>query len=204
MNWKVLLIGGASGSGKTEVARAVGLRLGMPWLQVDDLRLAFQHSQVALPDPQATRDLYFFAETTHVWRQGAEALRAGLIASSRALLPALEIIIANHIDTDAPLIIEGDNILPELIERSRLRPYVERGQLRTVFLRESDADRLRTNIEARARGTAHISPEELQTEAEAKWLYSQWLMTEAGRLHQPVLEARPWETLGERIILTSR
>ncbi|GLV55056.1 hypothetical protein KDH_19030 [Dictyobacter sp. S3.2.2.5] len=196
------MIGGASGAGKTEAARQAGLRLGLPWLQVDDLRLAFQHSQVALPDPQATRNLYFFAETTHVWRQGAEALRAGLIASSRALLPALEIVIANHIDTNAPLIIEGDNILPELIERSRLQPYVENGLLRTVFLRESDANRLRTNIEARARGTAQFSPTELQTEARAKWLYSQWLIAEASRLHLPVLEARPWETLAERIILS--
>ncbi|GHO83708.1 hypothetical protein KSZ_17140 [Dictyobacter formicarum] len=198
----MLLIGGASGSGKTMAARQAGLRLGLPWLQVDDLRLAFQHSQVVLPDPQATRDLYFFAETTHVWRQAAETLRDGLIASSRTLLPALEIVVANHIDTDAPLIIEGDNILPELVERPLLQPYVAHGQLQMVFLQETDADRLRANIEARARGTAQFSPQELQTEARAKWLYSQWLTADATRLHLPVLEARPWETLAERIILT--
>ncbi|GCE22694.1 hypothetical protein [Dictyobacter kobayashii] len=155
-DWKVLLIGGSSGSGKTEVARQLGLRLGLPWLQVDDLRLAFQHSQVALPQQQATRDLYFFAETSHIWQLAAETLCDGLIASSRALIPALEIVIANHIDTDAPLIIEGDNILPELVERPLLQRYTDKGQIHTVFLYESEAARLQANIEARAR-EQHIS-----------------------------------------------
>jgi len=52
-----LLIGGPSGVGKSMVARQIGLRFGLPWLEVDDLRLAFQHSQVTLP--QRTEDLYF-------------------------------------------------------------------------------------------------------------------------------------------------
>ncbi len=42
--WDVLLIGGTSGIGKTTIARQLGLQLGLPWLQVDDLRLALhQH-----------------------------------------------------------------------------------------------------------------------------------------------------------------
>lgn len=41
-DWTVLLIGGPSGRGKTTAARRIGTRLGVPWLQVDDLRLALQ------------------------------------------------------------------------------------------------------------------------------------------------------------------
>jgi len=47
--WRVLLIGGPSGVGKSVVARSIGLRLGIPWLQVDDLRLALERSEVTLP-----------------------------------------------------------------------------------------------------------------------------------------------------------
>ena len=47
--WTVLLIGGISGAGKTTVARQLGLHLGLPWLQVDDLRLALQRSRATLP-----------------------------------------------------------------------------------------------------------------------------------------------------------
>ncbi len=41
-NWTVLLIGGPSGVGKSRVAQQIGLRFGVSWLEVDDLRLAFQ------------------------------------------------------------------------------------------------------------------------------------------------------------------
>ena len=47
--WRVLLIGGPSGGGKSTVAEQIGLRLGISWLQVDDLRLALQWSRVTLP-----------------------------------------------------------------------------------------------------------------------------------------------------------
>ncbi len=55
-DWKVLLIGGISGVGKSTVAKRLGLRLELPWLQVDDLRLALQWSRVTLP--QRTHDFY--------------------------------------------------------------------------------------------------------------------------------------------------
>lgn len=56
----VLLIGGASGTGKSTVAHQLGLQPGIPWLQVDDLRLALERSRVTLPENTAA--LYFFPE----------------------------------------------------------------------------------------------------------------------------------------------
>jgi 2-phosphoglycerate kinase len=50
--WKVLLIGGSSGVGKSSIARQLGRRFGTPWMQVDDLRLALQRSRVILPEQQ--------------------------------------------------------------------------------------------------------------------------------------------------------
>lgn len=194
------MLGGSSGIGKTRLARALGTHMETPWLQVDDLRLALQYSHVILP--QHTEDLYFFADTKQIWQRPAEQLLAGLIATSEVLSPAIEIVIANHIDTAAPLIVEGDNILPSLLERPLLRQYVLAGLLQVVFLVESQEAVIQANIEGRARGTTLQSTQELQTEARTKWLYGQWLSTEAQRLNIPIVEARPWVTLVDRVTST--
>ena len=114
-NGTVLLIGGQSGIGKSRVARQIGLNLGFPWLEVDDLRLAFQYSRVALP--QRTEDLYFFIDTPHVWLLNPEQLCNGLIPTGEVMSPVIEIVVANHCDNAGPIIIEGDGIIPSLFDR---------------------------------------------------------------------------------------
>jgi 2-phosphoglycerate kinase len=198
-NWDVLLIGGISGSGKTTIARQLGLRLGLPWLQVDDLRLAFQWSQVTLP--QRTKDLYFFLGS-HVWQLAPEHLCTSLIAIGEVLSPAIEIVVENHLDTETPTIIEGDAILPSLLIRPALQKHMHNKRIRVVFLIESKEENIFTNIQERGRGTAERTEKELRTEARAKWLYGQWLALEAQRLQLPLLEVRPWNSLSDRILNT--
>lgn len=48
---RVLLVGVPSGIGKPAVCAALGRRLGVAWLQVDDLRLALERNGVSIPDP---------------------------------------------------------------------------------------------------------------------------------------------------------
>ena len=57
VDWNVLLIGGHSAAGKTTAAELVGRSLGVQWMMMDDLRLAFQRTRVSLP--QNTDALYF-------------------------------------------------------------------------------------------------------------------------------------------------
>lgn len=197
-DWRVLLIGGASGVGKTLVAKPLGLRFGVSWLAVDDLRLAFQHSRVALPE--RTQALSFFLETPGIWTRPPESLRDGLIAVGEVMSPAIEIVVANHVDTIAPVVIEGDGILPSLFATPSVRDRAKNGLVRAVFLVEPEEDVLLANMVARGRGTAGQSEAELRTEARAKWLYGQWLAREAHRYGLPVLHSRPWSTLVERII----
>jgi 2-phosphoglycerate kinase len=197
-DWRVLLIGGASGIGKTLVAKPLGLRFGASWLGVDDLRLAFQHSRVTLPE--RTEALYFFLETSGIWTQPPDSLRDGLIAVGEVMSPAIEIVVANHVDTIAPVVIEGDGILPSLFATPSVRDRAKKGLVRAVFLVEPEEEALLANMASRERGTAGQSEAELRTEAHAKWLYGQWLAREAHRYGLPVLHARPWSTLIERII----
>jgi 2-phosphoglycerate kinase len=200
IDWTVLLIGGPSGIGKTIAAKQIGLHFGASWLQVDDLRLAFQRSHVAFPFAEETAALYFFEETPDVWKMPPERLCNGLIAVGQALSPALEVVIENHVDTAVPIVIEGDGILPSLFARSPVHERTIKGQVRAVFLFEPEEDVLLANIVARNRGNTGRTEADLQTEARAKWLYGQWLAHEAHRYGLPVLEARPWSTLVERMI----
>lgn len=200
-NGEVLLIGGASGVGKTSVAKQLGLRLSASWLYVDDVRLAFQRSRVTLPEK--TEALYFFEETPALWTLQPERLRDGFIGVGQVLSPALEVIIENHVDSVAPIIIEGEAILPSLWRRPSVQDRVNKGHVQAVFLVETEEEVLFANIMARSRGTDGRPETQLRTEAQAKWLFGQWLAAEAHRYGLPVLEPRPWSTLVERILAAS-
>ena len=200
VNWGVLLIGGPSGTGKSGAAAQLARQLGVSCLQVDDIRLALQYSRVTLPTERETAALYFFLETPDVWQLPPVRLVEGLIAVGEALFPAIEIVIANHVDTQSPVIIEGDGILPSLLARPTVHDYVERGLVRVVFLSEPDEAAIHLGTTARARGTTEATAAELAAQVRAAWLYGQWLAREAERRDVPLLESRPWATLPERIL----
>jgi 2-phosphoglycerate kinase len=197
-DWSILLLGGVSGTGKTNATVQIADQAGCPWLQVDDLRLALQRSNVTLP--QGTDDLYFFLKTPNVWKLPPERLCQALIDVGEVMAPAIEVVIKNHITTQLPILIEGDGILPSLFAREALQKHISTGRVRGVFLIESDEEKLLGNILKRDRGIDHMTDAELHTEAHAKWLYGRWLIDEAQRYGLPVIESRPWSTLPKRIL----
>ncbi len=199
-DWTVLLIGGVSGAGKTVVAGQLGLEFGVAWLQVDDLRLALQHSGAILPDAGDTAALWLFWDTPGVWQRSPEQLCDGLIAGGKAMSAAVEIVVANHVDTAALAVIEGDNIIPALVARPMRRADLRDGRVPAVFLVEPDERAVPASILSRGRGLTGRTAAELHTEARTKWLYGQWLTREAHVYGLPVLPPQPWATLPTRII----
>ncbi len=197
-DWHVLLIGGPSAVGKTTVSKRVGLSCGVPWMPVDDLRLAFRRASARLPS--GTDALYYFDDAPHVWRQQPEALCKALIAVGEALVAPLEAVIENHVDTSSPVVIEGDGIIPSLFSRPSVTERKATGAIRAVFLIEPDESKVLENILSRGRGITGQTQEELRTEARAKWLFGQWLSQEAERHNLEVMEPRPWETLVNRLV----
>ena len=195
VDWLVLLIGGHSATGKTIAAERIGLSLGVSWMMVDDLRLAFQRARVALPS--GTEALYFDKQP-HFWRRPPEEQCDALIAVGEVMSAPLEAVVENHVDQSAPIVIEGDGILPSLLSRP---PVLERAAaIRAAFLVEPDESAVLANMLARGRHIAGMTQKELRNEARAKWMFGQWLAAEASRYNLPVVEPRPWETLTERLI----
>src|SRR5688572_16289431 len=149
---------------------------------VDDLRLALMRSGVPIPN-----------------NPHAEALdpTEGSIADGEALSPAIEVVIENHVDQRIPVVIEGDGILPSVLERPPVRDRASGGRIRAVFLTEADADALHFNLVARGADTWR---DDLRWYARKSATYGEWLEQEAARRGLPTVAARPRETLVERIL----
>lgn len=186
----VRLIGGASGSGKSRAAYPLAHALGVPLLEVDDI----VESLLAMTTPQEQ-------PTLHYWRTHPEAVNLEpeeivrlQIAFASALLPALEAVVANHLETATSVVIEGDYLLPSFAARAMFGGEPAAGRVRAVFLVESDEDRLVDNFADREPG------EPAQTgRARTSRLFGDWLVAEAVRLSIPAVQARPWATVHERI-----
>ena len=196
MDWRVFLIGGHSAAGKTTAAERIGLSFGAPWLMVDDLRLAFQRTDVTLPS--GTEALYVDKQP-RFWRRTPKEQCDALIDVGDVMSAALEVIVENHVDQRAPIVIEGDGILPSLISRP---PLLERAaSIRAAFLVEPDESALLATLAARGGSwVVGRTQDELQAEARGKWMFGQWLAAEASRRNLAVVEPRPWETQSERLM----
>jgi 2-phosphoglycerate kinase len=204
LGWKVLLIGGSSGTGKTMVAQQVARRFGASVLQADDIRLALQRITTPVQQPA----LHYFVEDRLVWQRPAEALVEGWAGVANVVSRALEIVIANHIaDAQAgAVVIEGDGILPSMAAQDQFAGLKQleglgvRDLVRSVFLFEPEEQALFANMRERRRGFRDRALAEQHTQVRGSWLYGQWLRQAAQGYNLPVLTSRPWSTLVERVL----
>jgi len=204
--WRVLLLGGSAGVGKTQVAQALARQRGLSVLLVDDISLAIQ--QVTTPAEQP--GIHYFPAHPTIWQKPPEALCEGFITVSHALARPLSAAIAHHlcVQSAGPIIIAGDDILPALAacrDFSTLHWNLASvtSEMRAVFLVESDEEILVQHLQECGRTSRDLSPREQETLARAHWLYGQWLRRQAEGYGLPVVESRPFETLVERVALAA-
>ncbi len=200
--WTVLVLLGASGTGKSTAAREIALRCGVPWMQVDDLRLAMQYSHVTLPE--RTERLYFFERGDDVWSLPCGKPLQGFIDVAEAMLPAGRVVIDSHVITGVPLVLEGDGIHPALVEDPVLQPHVRSGCVRFCTITAESGAELFDNMIARGRGMDVGDAESHQRHAEANAAFGQWLAEESHRLGIPVVPSRPFPSLPDRILDATR
>lgn len=147
-----------------------------------------------------TPGLHIFEQTRDIWRLPVETVRDAFIGVAAAMMPAMQIVIDNHVAINEPIVLEGDGILPALFGLPTIRPAVERGIVRACCLTAVTADELLENARRRRRGLDAMSEADLVAQAEANWWYGQWLDEESRRYDIPVIASRPFETLPDRIL----
>jgi 2-phosphoglycerate kinase len=202
-HWRVLLIGGNSGAGKTHLAKVLVRRLGVPFLMVDDIRIALQQATT----PKQHPDLHVFLKYQPEQWHRADAIVQDWFRVGNALIKPLRDIMAHHIlvESSGKIIIEGDGILPALLKQSTFDeiPGFEHIDLAqkvcAVFLIEDNEEEIMNNLRERGRGFISASEEHQAAFVRASWQFGQWLAQEAQRSQIPVLKARPKETIVERL-----
>jgi len=184
-DWSVLLIGGASGSGKTFISYPLAKIYGVNLIEVDD----FQEFIFYMTKPEEQPEIHYW-DIHPGWRsEGIEANMQRLISVGRSFKPGLEAVIKNHINTNIPVIIEGDFILPELCAA------FESPKVKSIFIHEPSKNQILSNylIREGERGPQHHR-------AEVSHCYGNWLAAECGKYGLPIIESRPWNTIIERVL----
>ncbi|MBX3052388.1 MAG: hypothetical protein KF753_12970 [Caldilineaceae bacterium] len=202
--WQVLLIGGGSATGKSTVAQSLVKKIGISHLLVDDLRIAVQ----AVTTPAQMPALHYFLTVEDATALSAEAFTDGLIGVGQALIPALREVISHHVAVPAVgrVIVEGDGILPEFVNNLALADVNGRAlmdvetKVRAVFIYEEEEEQLLGNFTARSRGSEHAPSTEQRRYVHSIWQFGQRVKADAERFGQPVVCARPFDTLAQRIL----
>jgi 2-phosphoglycerate kinase len=193
------MIGGNSGAGKTMLAREIGLFFGLPWEQVDSLRLMLEWNT----DPIQRPALHLFDDIVAIVRHPAEVVTSWRIANAVETSHSIEVVVAHHVSSGAPVILEGDDIVPAMATQRTFAKFdVPERAVQSVFVIESDEAIILANMRKRGAGfgfSRHTSAEQANRVRVSR-LYGEWLEQEADRYGLPTLRARPYDTLAQRII----
>ena len=173
--WTVTVVCGASGVGKSRVAIPLAARYGVPLGEVDDIVTAVRVLTSAEDQPE----LHFWETYPDFGSWSPERIADLHFSSSTVLLPALRAVIADHIEFDAPVVLEGDYLLPELA--------IGFGDaVRAVVLEETDVDRIAANLGAREPDADHGFRAAVSLEVGAR------LAARAHDIGVPVVSPWPW------------
>ncbi|HEY0736894.1 MAG TPA: hypothetical protein VGD69_18390 [Herpetosiphonaceae bacterium] len=188
----MLLIGGASGVGKTSVSYRLAQHYGVGITEVDDFQVILE--RMTTPEHQPVLH-YWRTHHDEARRMSEDQQLAFMLKYSQVMATALELVIANHLESNAPIVLEGDFILPSLAVQAAYDAIPAAGRVRAIFIYEDDESQIGHNYRARE-GEAQLQ------RARASWRHSEWLLQEAARLGVPAIAARPWDTVFQRIVAT--
>jgi len=189
--WQVLLLGGPSGVGKTAVSYRLARHFEVGITEVDD----FQALLERMTTPEQQPAIHFWRTHPAPDQLPAAEILDRMVAQSEAMAAGLEGVIANHLEASTPVVLEGDFIHPALAAQASFSGQANGGRVRAVFLHEPDEQRLLANYLARE---PEAGPQAKR--AHVSWRHGLWLKAEAERHGLPVVPARPWDTVLERLI----
>ncbi|MFD8751055.1 AAA family ATPase [Kitasatospora sp. NPDC059577] len=188
--WDVLLIGGASGIGKSRAAAHLAARHGAFTVEFDDVVAALQ----AATTPATHPGLHHFSAPDGTGPRSADRVLELQIATAHALDEALLGVVRNRLTVDVPAIVEGDYLTPAAAARATAEATGQGHRVRAVFLHEGDPARIAANYADRE-PDGGPQPERAAVSAR----YSAWLAAQAAAHTLPVVDCRPYATLPARL-----
>ena len=180
-NWDILIIGGASGSGKTSISRPLTRHYGIDLVRVDDFQVLLE----AMTTSETIPALHYWTKNPNWRSEGVRNAVDKMIDIGRALIPGLAAVINDHISENIPMILEGDFILPEFVASMRNE------RIKSVFIHEQSKEQIMQNYFQR-------EGKQQTFRAEVSHTYGNWLAGECDIHDIPVLQSRPWDSLLER------
>ena len=90
-------------------------------------------------------------------------------------------LVERHIEDDVPVIIEGDFIVPNLVE-----PILS-SKVKALFISEFDSNQIARNFQSREGGELDYYRADISVS------YNEWIQKTSDELGIAVLESRPWD-----------
>lgn len=182
-NWTVLLVGGASGIGKSTIVSSLAKFYKVNVLEVDDIFEAVK----AVSNKELVPTIHGSDEDVDWMALGVEGNLQWLKDVSGEMTSSIQAVIDNHLETGEPIIIEGDFIHPEIMKLN------DNTEVKCVFLFEADREQIISNYLSREGGNKQC------LRADISVAYGKWHSDTCGPLNLPMIEARPWNTVIDRI-----
>ena len=183
-DWTVLFIGGSSGSGKSSIAYELGQLYNVNVMEVDDICQAVKEMTSKEEYPAIHHE-----ESGTNWKEiSVDENVQWLIDVSKELAFELRVIVEHHLDTDVPVIIEGDFLNPEFTVSFKNK------KVKSIFIQEPDKNQLLYNYLAREGGELQDFRADISIE------YGKRLSEVCKSLELEMIEARPWNTSAQRIL----
>jgi 2-phosphoglycerate kinase len=189
--WEVLLLGGASGVGKTSVSYRLARWFAVGITEVDDFQVLLER----MTTPEQQPAIHFWRTHPAPDQLSPDEIVTQAVELGRTMTPGLEAVIANHLETSTPMVLEGDFIHPALAAQASFAGEANGGRVRAVFLHEPDEQQLVANYLSRE---PQSGPQ--LTRARVSWQVGCWLAQEAATYGLPVVPARPWDTALKRVV----
>lgn len=187
--WRVLLLGGTTASGKSTTGRLLSRALGIRCLSADSVWRAV----LALTTAE-THPLMHQWPRPEVVPDDPEHLLKVHIGEAETMTPALEAFINWEMKEGNRFIFQGAWITPELAARR----CEASDEVRAVFIDEAEESDIMSSMLERSKRS---EPDARQLiVARVGWLYGNWLREGAQKHGIPIVPARPRETLVDRII----
>lgn len=176
---KFILIGGAPTTGKSTMAKQLAKHFDLPWISTDQLR--------AIVKPYGDVDrfptLYGASNVSaeeFLTRYSVQEISDMEFAQGKDVWPAVTALLQSNKDWNRGCIVEGVNILPELVANT---DYPNKSLVKAVFLIDLDEDRMRKVVYERG---LYDSADKYSDDVKEKEV--EWAMTFTHRIQKEAVE----------------